>query len=515
MDDAVEQVVPAGVAVVLVEHGQGVEETVSGGDAVAGLSPPRADPVAHGMEAERDQVQGQQQVGQSVGAVSEVVLHVIAVVFQYVERLVLDLPACPGGVGQRLDVVRGGLDGGDEAVLIGGFPAVLYLHREPVHLQCVSGVADRQRPPAPAVGSGFASGTFLSSGTGDPAVQLQSVEEAVERLMGGGFGSEQEITAGLDDSVADRVMGEKVIGKDDRSQMSVVWQMMFDPAVGGLGLTVLFVIAVLRRDELRTQRHHLVVAVGDQSGTQYRMMIRDGVGFLMVCGGALRTPDPVRVMELRAVQGDEDAVIEPGEVAKCLIFNQFSQCHVERRIQQPAVDVVEFVSDVVVGGNACDTEQRVAGMTVGRLQESALVVQERGTLHEECAESRHRDIGEPELAVVAGTGVGQGLEDGPQLIDQVVDCEIHGLWLYHKPIQSTSPNLLFSCIILFNDGNGGKFSRDDQFKMRIAGISHLLGGCLIQTPKAKESKRCVNHNVIDSLPKHGVNFLKLNSSCLT
>ncbi len=252
MNDAVKQVVPAAVAVVFVEHRQGVEETVSGGDSVSGLSPPRADPVAHGMEAECDQVQGQQQVGQSVGAVSEVVLHVIAVVFQYVERLVLDLPACPGGVGQRLDVVRGGFDGGDEAVLIGGFPAILYLHREPVHLQCVSGVADRQRPPAPAVGSGFASGTFLSSGTGDPAVQLQSVEEAVERFVGGGFGSEQEITAGLDDSVADRVMGEKVIGEDDRSQMTVVWQMMFDPAVGGLGLTVLFFVAVLRRDELRT-----------------------------------------------------------------------------------------------------------------------------------------------------------------------------------------------------------------------------------------------------------------------
>ncbi len=99
MNDAVKQVVPAAVAVVFVEHRQGVEETVSGGDSVSGLSPPRADPVAHSMEAERDQVQGQQQVGQSVGAVSEVVLHVIAVVFQYVERLVLDLPACPGGVG--------------------------------------------------------------------------------------------------------------------------------------------------------------------------------------------------------------------------------------------------------------------------------------------------------------------------------------------------------------------------------------------------------------------------------
>ncbi len=71
MNDAFEQVVPAGVAVVLVEHGQGVEESVSGGDAVAGLSPQRRDLIAHGMEAERDQVHGQQQVGQSVGAVSE------------------------------------------------------------------------------------------------------------------------------------------------------------------------------------------------------------------------------------------------------------------------------------------------------------------------------------------------------------------------------------------------------------------------------------------------------------
>ena len=58
MNDIVKQVVPAGVVVVVVEHRQGVEETKSCGDAVASVSPKLADLIAHGMEAERDQVHG-------------------------------------------------------------------------------------------------------------------------------------------------------------------------------------------------------------------------------------------------------------------------------------------------------------------------------------------------------------------------------------------------------------------------------------------------------------------------
>ncbi len=185
------------------------------------------------------------------------------------------------------------------------------------------------------------------------------------------------------------------------------------------------------------------MSVGHHGGAQYAVGVGDGVGFAVVSGAALRTPDLFRVMELRAVEGDQDPAIQSGKLAKCLILNQFSQCHVERRIQQLRVDVIEFLADVIVGGNARDAEQRLAGMTVVRFVEAALVVQERRTLHEKCTERRHRDIGELELAVGASARVGQCLEDGPQFTGQIVDCEIHGLWLYHNPTQSTSPMLLF------------------------------------------------------------------------
>ena len=87
MNDIVQQVVPAGMVVMVAEHRHGGEESLSGGDSVAGAAPKVADQVAYGMEAECDQVHGQQQVRQSVVAVAEIVFHVIAVVFQYVERL--------------------------------------------------------------------------------------------------------------------------------------------------------------------------------------------------------------------------------------------------------------------------------------------------------------------------------------------------------------------------------------------------------------------------------------------
>ena len=80
-------------------------------------------------------------------------------------------------------------------------------------------------------------------------------------------------------------------------------------------------------------------------------------------------------MELRAVDGDQDFVIESGKLAKGLILNQLFKRHVERRIQQLAVDVIEFFTNVVVRGNACDAEQRLTGMTVMCLLEAALVIQ--------------------------------------------------------------------------------------------------------------------------------------------
>ena len=98
--------------------------------------------------------------------------------------------------------------------------------------------------------------------------------------MGTGQGGEHKIISGLDNAVADRVVGEKIIAENDRSKVSIVWQMALNPAVGGFGLTVLFTVTILRCDELRTQWYCPVVAVGHHGGTQHAVGIGDCVGFL-------------------------------------------------------------------------------------------------------------------------------------------------------------------------------------------------------------------------------------------
>ena len=60
-------------------------------------------------------------------------------------------------------------------------------------------------------------------------------------------------------------------------------------------------------------------------------------------------------------------------------------------------------------------------VTVVRFFETALLIQKRLALHEEGGKCRHRDIGEQELAVFAGTRVGQCFEDGREFVDQIVD----------------------------------------------------------------------------------------------
>ncbi len=260
-------------------------------------------------------------------------------------------------------------------VFIGGFASILDVHREPIHLQRIIGVADRQWPLGPPIGPGFPTRTLFSPRTGDFAIQLQSIKVAVEGFVGTGQGGEHKIISGLDNAVADRVVGEKIIAENDRSKVSIVSQMALNPAVGGFGLTVLFTVTVLRCDELRTQWYCPVVAVGHHGGTQHAVGIGDCVGLFVISGAALGTLNLFRVMELRAVDGDQDFVIESGKLAKGLILNQLFKRHVERRIQQLAVDVIEFFTNVVVRGNACDAEQRLTGMTVMCLLEAALVIQ--------------------------------------------------------------------------------------------------------------------------------------------
>ncbi len=88
---------------------EGVEEADSPAEPVAGLSPERAGLVAGAVQREREQVEGQQYVRQSLLAMSEVVFDRVALVPEQMEGLVLDLSAGTSAPHQFLDIVGIGL----------------------------------------------------------------------------------------------------------------------------------------------------------------------------------------------------------------------------------------------------------------------------------------------------------------------------------------------------------------------------------------------------------------------
>ena len=73
------------------------------------------------MEGECGQIQSQQQIGQALMSVSEVVLHMIAVVFQQVKGFIFDFPSSPATHWELLDIVTVDLQNGDETIAVGDF----------------------------------------------------------------------------------------------------------------------------------------------------------------------------------------------------------------------------------------------------------------------------------------------------------------------------------------------------------------------------------------------------------
>lgn len=74
------------------------------------------------MYGEGQKVHGSEQHGEVLLAVAEVVLEMIAVVFEDVEALVFDFPARPGAGGDLCDGVARDLERGDEGAVVGRFP---------------------------------------------------------------------------------------------------------------------------------------------------------------------------------------------------------------------------------------------------------------------------------------------------------------------------------------------------------------------------------------------------------
>ena len=104
--------------------------------------------VAYGMERKCDQIQSHQCVRQSLFAVAEVMLHVIAVFFQQVKPFVFNLPARPTGCHNLGSIGFGDIKLGNEAKALRGVavadPANLKFNV--IDLQRIVAVSDRQLP---------------------------------------------------------------------------------------------------------------------------------------------------------------------------------------------------------------------------------------------------------------------------------------------------------------------------------------------------------------------------------
>ena len=82
-------------------------------------SPSQHAKISRGVEGERKQIEGNQNAGQGLLAVSKVVLKIVSVGLEHVEGLVLDLPASPAAGGKLGDGIGRDRKIGDEAVVIG------------------------------------------------------------------------------------------------------------------------------------------------------------------------------------------------------------------------------------------------------------------------------------------------------------------------------------------------------------------------------------------------------------
>ena len=224
-------------------------------------------------KAKASRLRVEEDAGERLLAVAEIVLEVVAVGLEHVEGLVLDLPAGAAAGGQLGDGVGGHRQIGDEAVVIGALArGVADLDGEPVDHDGVGGGAQRHAGE-PAVDGGGALAAFADGLA--MLFQLGAMQVFGDGLVRGRLAGEDEIAAGLLDGGGDRLAGEQVVAEKDRPQMRHRSAMPGQPALGGVALAVLLLRPVLGGDELRRQRQHLMVARGDEGGAQEGVEVFD------------------------------------------------------------------------------------------------------------------------------------------------------------------------------------------------------------------------------------------------
>ena len=361
-------------------------------------------------------------------AVTEAVFEIVAVVLQDVEGLVLDLPPRPPAGGQVGDRIAPDRQVSDEAVAVGDVSGgVADLDLEPVDLECVAAVAQRHLgQPAEPVRDPFAA-TFDPHAVGR---QFNPGDVFPDQRVRCRLAGEHEVAACGLDRFAHRLVGEQVVAQVDRPEPGILRTMRAQPAPGRAALAILLVAAILRDDELRRQRHDVIVPGCHQRCPQHGMVALD-LSVRTPPRRTLRAGDLAGAEIFAAIEGDQHVLAEPAERGQPARAFQLRQHLGKDRVQQRRRRRVEHGANVIVAGDFLQTEQAGAIRPAVALLQPPLMRQERWTLHEEHRERRHADVGDPVGPVAPAARVGKALATPAQGAEQ-------GFQAVHPPDESYS-----------------------------------------------------------------------------
>src|SRR5580658_11074374 len=104
--------------------------------------------------------------------------------------------------------------------------------------------------------------------------------------------------------------GEEIIAQKDRAQRREPRAMLGEPAFDGVALAVLFLGAILGRDELGHQGDNLGVAWRHDRRRQQTMIVL-GLPVGALAGETIRTAELLRAEILRPVPGDQGSAAQP------------------------------------------------------------------------------------------------------------------------------------------------------------------------------------------------------------
>jgi len=235
------------------EGAQVVEEGLAAGQGGADEPVVLVGKGKEGVVEEGQDVHRGQQRGQMLLAMAEVVFEVVALGLEGVVVLVFDFP--PGA--SRGDdggyVLVGDFEIGDKAIEIDHL-AVMVGHRHfaPVDLEGIVAFGQRHAVGV-TVGIGVEVGADLDPRRDGAQVRpLQQVDPVVERGVGVRLADEDKVKALQLGAPAKGLVGVNVVAQQDGLERRVLGRVLIQPALAGGDLAVLFGVAVLGGDELRT-----------------------------------------------------------------------------------------------------------------------------------------------------------------------------------------------------------------------------------------------------------------------